>query len=208
MSAPHETAKATDVTTKAEHRRVTRLQKLTARLVAMVETPWAIWAMAFVAVVDGSVFPVPPFALLIPMVLAKPNKAWRYALVGTIASLIGGLIGYGIGQAINSGLTNWFSVDPNLPIRIDRLGWQVDTTLAKVLTEQFWLLAVACSILPTPYKVVAISSGLVGVGLPQFFLASVIGRSIRFALVTFVVWYFGEPALRWITKQKPAGSTP
>lgn len=178
-----------------------RLQRLTQRLVATVETPAAVWVMAFVAVVDGSVFPVPPFALLVPMVLAKPERAWRYALVGTVASLLGGLIGYGIGQAIQSGLTTFFSVDPNLPISIHRMGVDVETTLAKVLTEQFWLLAVACSILPTPYKVVAISSGIVGVALPQFFLASVIGRTVRFSLVTFVVWYFGEPAMRFVLRQ-------
>ena len=177
-----------------------RLERLTQRLVAAAQTPAAVWVMALVAVVDGSVFPVPPFALLVPMVLAQPKKAWRYAIIGTVASLLGGLIGYAIGQAIAKGLTSAFSVDPNLAIQLPRLG--VETTLAKVLTEEFWLLALACSVLPTPYKIVAIGSGLVGVALPQFFFASVLGRSARFGAVTLALVIFGERAERWFGKRK------
>lgn len=73
----------------------------------------------------------------------------------------------------------------------------IDTTLRGALTEQFWILALLCSILPTPYKVVAIGSGLVGVGLPEFFLASVIGRTARFFAVAGAFAAFGEKARRW-----------
>ena len=177
---------------------------LTERVVRLAKTPHALWAMAAVSVIDGSVFPIPPFALLVPMVLAQPKKALRYALTGTIASLFGGLLGWGLGRLIAGGLTHAFAVDPNLPLHFHAFGHAVDTTLAQVLTQDFWLLAIACSILPTPYKVVAIGSGVVGVALPQFLLASIIGRAVRFFAVTYALVFFGKRAERFFTPKAAA----
>ena len=168
------------------------------RVVALAKTPHALVALAVVSVIDGSIFPIPPFALLIPMVLARPQRALRYALTGTIASLFGGLLGWALGQAIASGLTSAFAIDPHLPLHFQLFGHVVDTTLSDLLTRNFWLLAIACSILPTPYKIVAIGSGLVGVGLPQFLLASIIGRTVRFFLVTYALVFFGKRAERFL----------
>lgn len=160
--------------------------------------------MAAVSIIDGSVFPIPPFALLIPMVLAQPKKALRYALTGTIASLFGGVLGWGLGRLIAGGLTHAFSVDPNLPLHFHAFGHAIDTTLAQVLTQNFWLLAIACSILPTPYKIVAIGSGVVGVALPQFLLASIIGRAVRFFAVTYALVFFGKRAERFLSPKTAA----
>lgn len=160
-------------------------QRFKARIVALSNTPHALLALAVVAFIDGSVFPIPPFALLVPMVLSKRERAWFYATVGTVASLFGGLAGYALGHAISQGLTSFFAIDPALPLHFKLGSWVVDTTLREVLTQNFWILAVACSIMPTPYKVVAIGSGLVGVGLPAFILASILGRTARFFGVTF-----------------------
>src|SRR5689334_21097372 len=142
------------------------MKRLRLRVAALSRTPHAHAAMLGVAAIDGSVFPVPPFAVLVPMVLAEPRRWARYATTGTLASLVGGLIGYAIGHGGAGLLSALFSIDPAVPIRFAPLG--IDTTLRAALTSQFWLLALLCSILPTPYKVVAIGSGLVGVGLPQF----------------------------------------
>lgn len=176
-------------------RPLTRMGRLRARVAALSRSRHAFLAMMVVSVIDGSVFPVPPFAILVPMVLAEPKRWFRLAVAGTVASLFGGLIGYGLGWAAMQGIASGFAVDTTVPIVVPSLG--IDTTLAGALTEQFWILALLCSILPTPYKVVAIGSGLVGVGLPEFLLASVIGRTARFFAVSLAFAFFGERARRW-----------
>jgi membrane protein YqaA with SNARE-associated domain len=172
------------------------MARLRERVAALSRSKHAFLAMVVVSIIDGSVFPIPPFAILVPMVLAEPKRWWRLAAAGTVASLFGGLIGYGLGHLAMLGIASGFAVDTSLPIRVASLG--IDTTLRGALTEQFWILALLCSILPTPYKVVAIGSGLVGVGLPEFFLASVIGRTARFFAVSAAFALFGERAKRWV----------
>lgn len=172
-----------------------RMRRLKERVAALSRSRHAHAAMLGVAVVDGSIFPVPPFAILIPMVLAEPRKWARYATTGTIASLIGGLIGYGIGHLAMLGLAG-FSVSTEMPIVFEPLG--IETTLREALTKNLWMLALLCSILPTPYKVVAIGSGLVGVGLEEFVLASILGRTARFFGVSGAFALFGEGARRFI----------
>lgn len=172
-----------------------KLRALQDRVAAYARTKHAHAAMLGVSVVDGSIFPIPPFAILVPMVLAEPKKWARYATTGTAASLLGGLIGYGLGFLAMLGLAG-MSISTEAPIVFAPLG--IDTTLRQALTENFWMLALLCSILPTPYKVVAIGSGLVGVGLPEFMLASLIGRTARFFGVAGAFALFGEGARRWI----------
>lgn len=172
------------------------LARLRNRVAALSRSRHAHVALLGVSVIDGSVFPVPPFALLVPMVLAEPKKWLRFAITGTLASLVGGLIGYFLGHLGGEALATTLGITTDIAIQSKRLG--VDTTLGKALTENFWMLALLCSILPTPYKVVAIGSGLVGVGLPEFLLASVIGRSARFFGVSFAFAFFGERARRFI----------
>jgi len=132
-------------------------------------------AMATVAVVDASFFPVPPFALLGPMVLAKPRKAPFYATVGTIASLIGGVIGYSLGFFLSEWVKQTLGIDLN--VRVQRFG--LDLTIAEALTSNFWILALLASVLPTPFKIVAIGSGMLRVEFWAFAAAAVIGRTAR-----------------------------
>jgi membrane protein YqaA with SNARE-associated domain len=169
-------------------------RRLYARVEALSASRHATSAMMAVSVVDGSFFPVPPFALLVPMVLARPHKWVRYAVLGTLASILGGLIGYWLGTLVADGAINFLHIDLN--VRITRFG--VDATLGELLGRNFWALALLCSILPTPLKVVAIASGLVGVALPQFFIAVCIGRTVRFFLVAGVMRFAGPPARRWL----------
>lgn len=169
-------------------------RRLYQRVEALSATPHALAAMLAVAVVDGSVFPIPPFALLVPMVLARPERWVRYAVLGTLASLAGGLVGYGLGAVLNASALEWLHID--LDVRITRFG--IDSTVGALLGDNFWVLALLCSILPTPFKVVAIGSGVVGVDLSRFLLAAVMGRSVRFFLVAGVMRYAGAPARRWL----------
>ena len=169
-------------------------RRLYLRVEALSSTKHALAAMLLVSVVDGSVFPIPPFALLVPMVLAQPRKWLRYALLGTVASLFGGFIGYYLGDLLRQGAVSFLHIDLNM--RIQRFG--IDSTLGGLLGQNFWALALLCSVLPTPFKVVAIGSGMVGVPLERFFLAAVLGRSVRFFLVSGVMRYFGPTARKWL----------
>jgi membrane protein YqaA with SNARE-associated domain len=177
-------------------RPASRMARLRQRVTDLSRSKHAFLAMMLVSVIDGSVFPIPPFAILVPMVLAEPKSWLRLALAGTVASLFGGAIGYGLGWLAMQGIASGFAIDTSIPIQFPALG--IDTTLRGALTEQFWILALLCSILPTPYKVVAIGSGLVGVGVVEFALASVIGRSVRFFAVSMAFAFFGERARRWV----------
>jgi membrane protein YqaA with SNARE-associated domain len=169
-------------------------RRLYLRVEALSSTKHALAAMLLVSVVDGSVFPIPPFALLVPMVLAQPQKWLRYAVLGTVASLFGGLIGYWLGHLINQGAVDFLQIDLNM--RVQRFG--VDATVGELLGRNFWVLALLCSVLPTPFKVVAIGSGMVGVPLDRFLLAAVIGRTTRFMLVSGVMRFAGPTARKWL----------
>jgi membrane protein YqaA with SNARE-associated domain len=157
-------------------------------------TKYALVAMLVVAVVDGSVFPVPPFALLVPMVLARPQHWLRYAALGTMASIFGGFLGYGLGVLAHDGALSALNIDLN--VRVHRFG--IDATLGELLGQNFWVLALLCSVLPTPLKVVAIGSGMVGVPLDRFALAVAFGRTVRFLVVAGVVRFAGPQARRWL----------
>lgn len=176
-------------------------RRLYLRVEALSSTRHALAAMLVVSVVDGSVFPIPPFALLVPMVLAQPRKWVRYALLGTVASLFGGFIGYFLGHYLGDMLQHssigFLHIDLTKPINAPRLGIE-NTTVGDLLGRNFWVLSLLCSILPTPFKVVAIGSGMVGVPLDRFFLAAVLGRSVRFFLVSGVMRFAGPTARKWL----------
>lgn len=172
-------------------------RRLYLRVEALSSTRHALAAMLLVSVVDGSVFPIPPFALLVPMVLAQPRKWLQYALLGTVASLFGGFIGYYLGTLINHGAIDFLHIDLNATINAPRLGIE-NATVGDLLGRNFWVLSLLCSILPTPFKVVAIGSGMVSVPLDRFFLAAVLGRSVRFFLVSGVMRFAGPTARRWL----------
>lgn len=169
-------------------------RRLYLRIEALSTTPHALAAMIAVSVVDGSVFPIPPFALLVPMVLARPEKWWKYALWGTVASLGGGLIGYYLGQGLGEAAAQMLHI--NLDARVNRFG--VDGTVGELLGRNFWFLALLCSVLPTPFKVVAIGSGMVDVPLDMFMLAAVLGRTTRFFAVAGAMRFVGPTARRWL----------
>jgi membrane protein YqaA with SNARE-associated domain len=170
--------------------RLSWYRRLYLRVEALSATPYALAALLVVSVIDGSVFPVPPFALLIPMVLAHPKRWWWLSLLGTVASLFGGLIGYALGTFFHEGVVNLLHIDLNATV--DRFG--LHATVGELLGRNFWVLALLCSVLPTPFKVVAIGSGLVG----RFMLAAVIGRTVRFFVIGGAMAFAGPQARKWL----------
>lgn len=149
-------------------------------------------ALAGVSFVESSVFPIPPDVLLIPMVLAERSRWMRYALICTIASVIGAMFGYVIGaflfdvvgkpiidlynaQEAFSRIQQWYDIWG---------GWGV----------------LFAAITPFPYKVLTIFSGFTGLDLLTFVVVSIVGRGFRFYLVSWLLHRFGEPIREFIEK--------
>ena len=140
---------------------------------------------------EASFFPIPPDVMLIPMCLAKPKQAWNLALIATIASVLGGMLGYVIGVY---GLT---IVEP----MIQSLGYgdYFQLALSWFTTWGFWAVFVA-GFSPIPYKVFTIAAGAMAMNFPLFVLASFMGRGLRIFLVALLVKVFGEQIDRVIKR--------
>lgn len=169
------------------------LRRLYDWTLSLAETPHAMLALAIVAFVESSVFPIPPDILMIPMILAAPHKAWKIALVATVASVLGGLMGYFIGYAL-----------------FDSVGRPVlefygkDAYFAE-FSERYnawgaWAVLIA-GMTPFPYKVITILSGTTALSLPVFIFASIVARGLRFFIVAALLWKFGEPIKEFIEKR-------
>lgn len=145
----------------------------------------ALWVLAAVAFVESSVFPIPPDILMIPMILAARQRAFLIAAVCTVASVLGGLLGYGIGALAFEQLGR--------PI-LESLG-KADA-MAEFATRfndfGFWSVLVA-GVTPFPYKVITIMSGFTAMPLDTFMLTSLLARGLRFFVVAALLWRFGAP---------------
>ncbi|MBO6834963.1 MAG: DedA family protein [Alphaproteobacteria bacterium] len=153
----------------------------------------AIWWLAAVSFIESSVFPIPPDALLIPMILAAREKAFRYAFVCTVASVLGGLAGYGIGyflfDTVGQPLVALYGAQDALA------GVQAD------FADNGWWIVLGGGMTPFPYKVVTIASGALSLDPLAFTAASVVGRGVRFFLVAALLWKFGAPIRDFIEKR-------
>ena len=154
--------------------------------------PRALWALAFIAFIESSVFPIPPDALLIPMILARPHKAWLYAGVTTVFSVLGGLLGYVIGAFAFEQLgkpileaLNKSAAVIEFSVRFNDLG--------------FWTVLTA-GITPFPFKVITIMSGATGMPLNVFAPTAIIARGLRFFVVAALLRVFGAPIRSFIER--------
>jgi membrane protein YqaA with SNARE-associated domain len=152
----------------------------------------ALGALALVAFVESSVFPIPPDILIIPMVLATRDKAWRIAGVCTVASVLGGFAGYGIGYFLYETVGR--------PL-LDFYGYGAKFTQFQGYYNQWgaWIVAGA-GVTPFPYKVITIASGVTALDPTVFGIASLLSRGVRFFMVAGLLWYFGAPIRAFIEK--------
>lgn len=153
----------------------------------------ALLALALVAFVESSVFPIPPDVLIIPMVLAAREKAWKIAFVCTAASVLGGIFGYAIGallfDQVGSPVLNFYGYAERFDDFRDYYNdWGA------------WAVFIA-GLTPFPYKVITILSGVTGLDLLVFTIASILARGMRFFIVAGLLWYFGEPIRAFIEKR-------
>jgi len=164
------------------------LRRLYDWIMALAHTRQAVPALAVVAFAESSFFPIPPDAMIIPMVLAEPKRAWRIALVATAASVLGGLAGYAIGYYLQS-FGQWVIGERNFEAFRDAYAhWGLWIILIKGLT-------------PIPYKIVTIASGLTGFNLPVFVLASIVTRGARFFIVAGLLRFFGPPIRDFVERR-------
>lgn len=163
------------------------------RTMALAEDPRALWFLALVSFVESSVFPIPPDVLMIPMIVARPNRAWLIAGVALVASVLGGLLGYAIGAFFYEALGQ--------PI-LQALGKgdAMEAFNTRFNDFGFWAVLIA-GITPFPYKVITIMSGWTGMPLMTFLVTSIIARGIRFYLVAGLLHFFGTPIRDFIERR-------
>ncbi len=153
----------------------------------LAATRHATGALAFVSFIESSVFPIPPDVLLIPMVLARRAKAWWLAFVCTLASVLGGLLGYAIGALL-------FLAVAEPILRFYGYLDQFDRFADYYNSWGAWAVLVA-GVTPFPFKVITIASGATQLSLAVFVVASLIARAIRFFAVAALLYWFG-PSIR------------
>ena len=163
------------------------LQRLYARTLDIAAGPNALTALLAVAFVESSLLPIPPDILLIPMLMARPNHAFRLAALCTLASVAGGLVGYAIGYFLFDAIGR-----PILEYNHAMGGYEA--LKAGFAQWGVWIIIIK-GMTPIPYKLVTIASGVVHFDLLSFIGASIISRSIRFFFLAGLLWWFG-PAVR------------
>lgn len=168
------------------------LRKTYARLVALADTPHALVALAGVSFLESSVFPIPPDVLMIPMILARPRRAFVIAGVALIASVIGGMLGYYIGAAL-------FETVGRPVLAFYGKDAYFETFSARYNDYGAWAVLIA-GVTPFPYKVITIMSGVTGLSLPVFITASIIARGLRFYILAALLWRFGLPIRAFIER--------
>ena len=145
---------------------------------------YALWILGAVAFAESSFFPVPPDIMLAPMSLAQPKRAWLYAGVCTVASVLGGILGYAIGALLYDSLGHWL-------ITLYGLGDKVEAFRASY-AEWGALIILAKGLTPIPYKLVTITSGFAGYNLALFILFSIITRGGRFFIAAVLLNRYGD----------------
>ncbi|SPF76320.1 hypothetical protein ALP8811_01323 [Aliiroseovarius pelagivivens] len=159
----------------------------------LANTPHALWALAVVAFLESSIFPIPPDVLMIPMIIARPSRAFVIAGVALAASVLGGMFGYYIGwgmfETVGRPVLEFYGKDAYF-----------DDFATRYNEWGAWAVLIA-GVTPFPYKVITILSGATGLNFGVFMVASVIARGLRFFIVATLLWKFGAPIRDFIERR-------
>jgi membrane protein YqaA with SNARE-associated domain len=153
----------------------------------------ALLALALISLVESSIFPIPPDILIIPMVLAARDRAWVIAGVCTVASVIGGVFGYGIGFFL-------FEQIGKPVLEFYHYAAKFEEFQGSYNDWGAWAVFFA-GITPFPYKVITILSGVTGLNVPVFIIASILARGLRFFIVAALLYKFGTPIRAFIERR-------
>ncbi|MFN3347743.1 YqaA family protein [Pseudorhodoplanes sp.] len=161
--------------------------------VAAAYRPAAAWIMGIVSFIESSFFPIPPDAMLIPMSLARPNRAYVYAFICTWTSVAGAVFGYAIGALLFDSVGQWV-------ISAYGLSDKVEVFVGQYTRWGAWIILLA-GFTPIPYKLITITSGFAGYNLVLFVVFSIIARGARFYLVAFLLHRYGDRARAMIEQR-------
>ncbi|MFQ5674000.1 MAG: YqaA family protein [Nitrospinales bacterium] len=155
-------------------------------------TPYAVPALFVLAFAESSFFPIPPDVLLIAMAVAVPRRAFYFAAVCSVASVLGGMLGYGLGYGFMDVIGNRIVAFYHFQDKFETI---------RLLYNQYegWAVA-AAAFTPLPYKVFTLAAGAFEINFAVFVIASAIARSARFFLVAALIYKFGPPVKQWIEK--------
>ena len=161
-------------------------------MIHISESPYAVWVLGFVSFAESSFFPFPPDIMLVPMSVAQPRKAWLYAAVCTVTSVVGGVFGYMIGWLLYDTVGTWL---------INLYGYEHGVEQFRCLYAEYgsWIILVK-GLTPIPYKIVTITSGFAGYNLLWFTLLSLITRGARFFILAGILNFFGDRLRAFIDK--------
>jgi membrane protein YqaA with SNARE-associated domain len=155
--------------------------------------PYALWLLGVVSFAESSFFPIPPDTMLVPMSLARPQKAWTYAALCTVTSVAGGILGYAIGALLYDTVGHWI-------ISLYHYGDKAEAFRESVARWGAWIILIK-GFTPIPYKLVTITLGIAGYNLWLFILLSFLTRGMRFFLLAFLLNRYGETAREIIEKR-------
>lgn len=169
------------------------LRRLYNWTLSLAQSKHALWVLAIVSFFEASVFPIPPDALLIPMVLATPKRAWLIAGITTVCSVLGGALGYVFGAFLYE----------ELGIKILEAYGKTDafTQFSDVYNEYGPLVLLVSGLTPFPFKATTILSGATGLNFVTFMVFNLIARGLRFYIVAGLLWKFGPPIRDFIEKR-------
>lgn len=156
------------------------------------ETPYGSWALFLLAFSESSFFPIPPDVLLIALALSIPTRAFKYALICTVGSVLGGAAGYAIG---------YYSMQSLGMKIIEFYGLAAKYEQTALLYDQYnaWVIFIA-GFTPLPFKVITITAGAFNINFPIFVMASTVGRAARFFLVGALIYRFGPDIRAFIDR--------
>ena len=151
------------------------------------DTPYGVPALFLISIAESSFFPIPPDPLLIALCLGAATRSLRFAAIATVASVIGGVIGYGIGAGA------WQLAEPWFFEYVPGVSQEAfDGVQALYDRWDFWAIFFA-GLTPIPYKVFTLSAGVFAINFPVFLVASILSRGLRFFLLAALIFKFGEP---------------
>jgi len=169
------------------------LRRLYDWCIAAADKPYATWLLGGVSFAESSVFPIPPDVMLIPMSLARPDKAYYYAAICTVTSVAGGIAGYLIGYLLYESLGQWI-------IQLYGYGDKVEVFRETYRQYGAWIILLK-GLTPIPYKLVTISSGFVEYNFLWFVVLSLITRGARFFVLAFLLHRYGPWAREVIERR-------
>lgn len=154
--------------------------------------PYGTWTLFIIAFVESSFFPIPPDVFLIAMCIAAPTRAFKFAAICAAGSVLGGMLGYGLGfwfmESLGQQIISWYGLEHKY-LSVQDLYQKYDA----------WAVGTA-GFTPLPYKLFTITAGAFEINFITFVVASLISRSARFFLVAAFIWKFGAPVKGFIDR--------